>query len=96
MRLVDDSAFRVDVAVPTELTLDLVPGRTLTVAHRGRAAIGAPTEATIRSIASVADAGSSTRLVRLELANPTRLPAGLTIDVLVPTATEPVAVGGER
>jgi RND family efflux transporter MFP subunit len=96
LRLVDDSVFRVDVAVPTERTFGLAPGTTITVAHRGDAARGAPTKAIVLSLASVADAASGTRMVRLELANPTGLPAGLPIDVFVPAKDEALAAASDR
>jgi RND family efflux transporter MFP subunit len=87
LRLVDESAFRIDVAVPTELTLGLRVGQTLPVRFR-TAVPGGDHLASIASLAFVADAASRTRVVRLEMPNPAKLPAGLPVDVLVPKPTE--------
>lgn len=89
IRLVDDTAFRIDVAVPTELTLPLAVGETLVVRFRTTVP-GGDTYATIRSLAHVADAASRTRIVRLEMANDRHLPAGLPVEVLVPKPKESV------
>jgi RND family efflux transporter MFP subunit len=90
IRLVDDSAFRMEVAVPTELTLALRPGQTLEVWYRDLAQSGAPLamrHGTVQALAAVADAASRTRIVHLQMANPEGLPAGLAVDVLVPVAS---------
>lgn len=92
MRLVDDSAFRIDVAVPVELTLDLSIGQTLTVRYRGGLETLVPGElqyATVMSLAHVADAASRTRVVRLEMPNPKGMPAGVPVEVLVPAGAAP-------
>ncbi len=94
LRLVDDSAFRVDVAVPIELTMGLSIGQELLVRGRASSADGAISViresmfAKIVSLAIVADAASRTRIVRLEMPNPAKLPAGLPVDVLVPKPTD--------
>lgn len=96
MRLVDDSAFRIDVAVPVELTLSLSVGQSLAVSYRGLLP-GEMRHATVMSLAHVADAASRTRVVRLEMPNPDRMPAGVPIDVLVPApATEVTAAAAPR
>lgn len=99
IRLVDDAAFRIDVAVPTELTLPLRVGQTLSVRFRGPLA-GPAADATVQSMAQVADPASRTRIVRLEMANERRLPAGLPVEVMVPApadaAEAAVAAGAER
>ncbi len=87
MRLVDDSAFRIDAAVPTQLTMSLRVGQLLEVRYRGLATL-APSEAqyaTITALASVADAASRTRVVRLQLKNDSSLPAGLPVEIMVPS-----------
>ena len=57
-------------------------------------------DATVQSMAQVADPASRTRIVRLEMANERRLPAGLPVEVMVPapagTAEGAVAAGAER
>lgn len=94
MRLVDDSAFRIDVAVPVELTLSLSVGQSLGVRYRGLSAplvAGEVQYATIMSLAHVADAASRTRVVRLELPNGKRMPSGVPVEVLVPNPAPAVA-----
>ncbi len=95
IRLVDDSAFRMEVAVPTDLTLALRSGQTLEVWYRDLAPSDAPMamqHATVQALAAVADAASRTRIVHLQMANPEGLPAGLAVDVLVPAARIKTAV----
>ena len=86
LRLVDETAFKIDVAVPTELTLSLRVGQTLQVRFRSEVSEAPAAElvATVKSLAHVADAASRTRIVRLEMPNASGLPAGLPVDVLVP------------
>lgn len=76
VRLVNQSVLRIDVAVPTEQTLPLQVGGPATVT----ALLTTPAtiaKGTITHIASVADASSATRLVRVEVARPAVLPAGI-------------------
>jgi RND family efflux transporter MFP subunit len=94
VRLVDEQAFKIDVAVPTELTLTLRVGQTLPLRFRSEVPEGSYV-ATIASLAHVADAASRTRIVRLEMPNTSQLPAGLPVDVLVPRPSESVASGAE-
>jgi RND family efflux transporter MFP subunit len=95
LRLVDESAFRIDVAVPTELTLPLRVGQTLPVRFR-TAVPGGERVATVASLAFVADAASRTRIVRLTMPNDAGLPAGLPVEVLVPAAAPAVASVAEE
>jgi RND family efflux transporter MFP subunit len=87
IRLVDTSAVKIDLSVPTDQTFALRVGQTMTVRYRG--IDRAPGTATIVSLADVADAASKTRVIRLEMPNPEGLPAGLPVEV-----TLPPAVGG--
>lgn len=80
VRLVSVDPLRIEAPVPTE--------RTLSISHGDRATITwlLPTgkrslEARVVSVATVADAASDTRLVRLEAPNPEGLPAGARVAV---------------
>ncbi|MFO0827149.1 MAG: efflux RND transporter periplasmic adaptor subunit [Phycisphaerales bacterium] len=96
VRLVDSSRLKIDVAVPAGRTLDLRVGQTMSVRYRSAAGKSATAEATITSLAEVADAASRTRTVRLEMANDAGLPAGLPVDVLVPAPREQTADASPR
>ncbi len=76
VRLVNTSVMRIDVSVTTEMTLGLKVGGEATMTAL---LTSPPIEAKgkITHIASVADASSATRLVRVEVPRPDGLPAGI-------------------
>ncbi|MDZ4828926.1 MAG: efflux RND transporter periplasmic adaptor subunit [Phycisphaerae bacterium] len=84
LRLVDTTNLKIDVSLPADRTLGLAVGSTLEVRYRGGMNAGLR-RATITSLAEVADAASRTRSVRLEMPNDAGLPAGLPVEVLLPT-----------
>jgi len=80
VRLVSTDPLWIDAPVPTVQTLNLETGG----AARARLLLpGEPVvlKARVVSVASVADAASDTRLVRIEAANPNALPAGARVIV---------------
>ncbi|MEO0631832.1 MAG: HlyD family efflux transporter periplasmic adaptor subunit [Planctomycetota bacterium] len=94
VRVVSVDPLWVDVATPTEQTLDLEPGDPAWV----RVRIGEEPRvlsATIVGISPVADSVTGARRVRVEASNPEGLPAGLTAFVRFdePPAEEPA--GGD-
>ncbi len=75
LRLVVTDPLWVDVAVPTDRTLSLSLGDSAWVTF-SLPGYEKPVKGKVIHIAEVADAASDTRLVRLEVANPQKLPAG--------------------
>ncbi|MEO1131000.1 MAG: efflux RND transporter periplasmic adaptor subunit, partial [Planctomycetota bacterium] len=80
VRLVSIDPLRIDAATPLETALRIRPGHPALVRYRA-AGLTEAFEARVVHVASVADAASGTRLVRLELANPQGLPAGARVSV---------------
>jgi RND family efflux transporter MFP subunit len=80
VRLVSIDPLRIDAATPLETALQIRPGHSALVRYRA-AGLSEDLEARVVHVASVADAASGTRLVRLELANPQGLPAGARVSV---------------
>ncbi len=76
-----------DVAVPVRLGMLVEPGSVAVIRWRDVPG-GVPTEGRAIWVSAVADASSSTLIVRLEVDNPERLPAGLHALVQFPEADE--------
>jgi len=89
----------VDAPAPTAATLNVESGDPAWVAFR-LPGMEEPVEGRITQVASVADAASETRRVRIEIPNPNRLPAGAAVDVVLdpptPEAVEASATLSER
>lgn len=81
VRVVSVDPLRIDVAAPLEATLGLSVGAPADVAWAEPGAGGLLGTGHVVYIASVADAASGTRLVRLRLANPRLAPAGARVKV---------------
>lgn len=88
VRLVSTDPLWIEAPVPTSRTLGLRPGA---VARVRLVLPGDPVTLSARviSVASVADAASDTRLVRLEAPNPLGLPAGARVSVEFEEAKSP-------
>ena len=89
LRLVAADPLVIDAYVPTLDSLTLKPGAPAWVrARTADSAESAPLQGTIVYVAQVADARSDTRLVRVELPNPDKHPAGthVTVDFTAPRA----------
>jgi RND family efflux transporter MFP subunit len=76
LRMVVTDPLWINAPVPTNQTLNLKVGDKAWITHKLRGQSGKPLEGKVIWIASVADAASDTRLVRVEVPNPQRLPAG--------------------
>jgi len=79
--LVSTDPLWVDAPVPTEQTMKLKVGDSAWVRSELSGYLNEPREGRIIHIRSVADAASDTRLVRIELANPDSMPAGVQVTV---------------
>jgi RND family efflux transporter MFP subunit len=86
--LVSTDPLWVDAPVPTEQTLALKVGDTAWVRSEISGYLNEPRQGRIIHIRSVADAASDTRLVRIELANPDGMPAGVQVTVSFMTPVE--------
>lgn len=89
LRVVAADPLVIDAYVPTESSLTLKPGDPAWIRPRNAdTADVTPRRGSIVYIAQVADARSDTRLVRVELPNPDRRPAGthVTVDFTAPGA----------
>lgn len=80
LRLVVTDPLQVDAAVPTDQTLNLKAGGPAWV-QCSLPGFGKAIQGRIVHLAFVADAASNTRLVRIEVPNPDRLPAGSHVTV---------------
>jgi RND family efflux transporter MFP subunit len=80
VRVVSVDPLRIDVAAPLESTLGLKPGAEAEVAW-AEGSGGPLGTGRVVYIASVADAASGTRLIRVRLANPGLAPAGARVKV---------------
>lgn len=90
MRVVAADPLVIDAYVPTLDSLKLKPGAPAFIRSRtADSTDSAPLQGTIVYIAQVADARSDTRLVRVELPNPDKRPAGthVTVDFAEPRAS---------
>jgi RND family efflux transporter MFP subunit len=84
VRLVVTDPLWIDVAVPTAATLGLSVGASAR-AHSAMPGYDQPLPGKVILVAQVGDAASETRLIRVEVPNPTHLPAGTTVTVDFPT-----------
>ena len=88
LRMVVTDPLWVDAMVATRQTLGLKLGSPAWVSHKDLIGHEKPIEGQVIHIASVADAASETRLVRVSVPNPDNLPAGAHVTVsFVPPKT---------
>ncbi len=91
LRLVQVTAFKIDVPVPLAVAIKLRIGESAMV----RFATGGTAVGKIIGIASVADSASGTLLVHVQVPNPNHLPAGQQVSVRFP-ATESAENSNQR
>jgi RND family efflux transporter MFP subunit len=92
VRLVVTDPLWIDVAVPTGATLGLTMGATAQV-HSPLPGFDRALPGKVILIAQVGDAASETRLIRVEVPNPTHLPAGTKVTVDFPGPGTPGVTG---
>jgi RND family efflux transporter MFP subunit len=85
LRLVVTDPLWVEVPVATAATLGLTEGTTAEV-HSAVPGFELPLAGKVIFVAPVADAASETRLIRVEVPNPTHLPAGTKVTIDFPSA----------
>jgi RND family efflux transporter MFP subunit len=85
LRLVVTDPLWIDVAVPTSATLALKVGDSATI-HPTLSGYGDTMTGKVIFVAAVADAASTTRLIRVEVPNPKAMPAGTQVTVDLPPA----------
>ena len=90
VRLVVTDPLWIEVAVPTGATLGLTVGAAAR-AHSSLPGYAQALPGKVILIAQVGDAASETRLIRVEVPNPTHLPAGSTVTVDFPAAASAAA-----
>jgi RND family efflux transporter MFP subunit len=95
IRMVVIDPLWIDVAVPTNLTLNLKAGDPALV-NFSLPGEGKALEAKVKYVDVIADAGSDTRLVRVELPNPRGLPPGTHVSVSFPTSAGATADATKR
>ncbi|NNM87428.1 MAG: efflux RND transporter periplasmic adaptor subunit [Phycisphaerae bacterium] len=91
LRLVQITAFKIDVPVPLSVAMKLRLGGPALV----KFATGGTATGKIVDIARVADSASGTLLVRVQVANPSDLPAGQQVSVRF-SAAEPAGASSRR
>jgi multidrug efflux pump subunit AcrA (membrane-fusion protein) len=86
LRLVVTDPLWVEVPVATAATLGLTVGARAQI-HSALPGFELPLAGTVIFVAPVADSASETRLIRVEIPNPTHLPAGTKVTIDFPAAT---------